>query len=174
MYPAVFKDWKVFEQVYGDMGNLPTHVFLNPLEVGDEVSFETTLGRRFYIKYAGVGQLEPLSGSRQVTFEVNGERWFFRVTDETPVLGPAMGNGGARREKLDPTNKGSIGSPMPGVVVDIKVHEKDVVKEGETLFVLSAMKMETAIKATKSGTLKRILVTPGDNVEGDDLLAEID
>ena len=49
-----------------------------------------------------------------------------------------------------------------------------VVKEGDKIAVLSAMKMETVIPATKSGTIKRLLVNAGDSVEGDDLLAVIE
>lgn len=63
---------------------------------------------------------------------------------------------------------------MSGVIVDVKVKENDEVKEGETMFVLSAMKMETAIKATRSGKVRRVLVNSGDNVDGDDLLANMD
>ena len=62
---------------------------------------------------------------------------------------------------------------MPGVVVDVKFKEGDEVSEGDTLFTLSAMKMEVVIKATVSGTINTMLVNAGDNVEGDDLLAAI-
>lgn len=47
-------------------------------------------------------------------------------------------------------------------------------QEGEPLVVLSAMKMETVIPAPASGTISRLLVTAGDKVEGNDLLAQID
>ena len=62
---------------------------------------------------------------------------------------------------------------MPGVVVDVKVKKGDVIKEGDPIAVLSAMKMETVIPATKSGEVTRLLVSAGENVEGDDLLAVI-
>jgi len=172
MYPSVFKDWQVFENVFGAMDQLPTHAFLNPMEVGDELSFKVDKGRRFYLRLAGISALDATSGSRTVTFEVNGERWFIRTTDETPTL-VLGGAGNSRRPKVDPTDEGAVGSPMPGVVVDVKVHEGAVVKAGETLFVLSAMKMETSIKAPRDGTVKTLLVNSGDNVEGDDLLATI-
>ena len=107
----------------------------------------------------------------QVTFSVNGERWFIRTTDDTPAM--AEGSSVARRAKKDPTDDGSVGSPMPGVIVDVKVKEGAVVAEGDTLFVLSAMKMETAIKAGKAGEVKSVLVNSGDNVDGDDLLAVV-
>jgi pyruvate carboxylase len=47
-------------------------------------------------------------------------------------------------------------------------------QEGEPLVVLSAMKMETVIPAPASGTVSRLLVTAGDKVDGNDLLAQIE
>ena len=172
LYPEVFKQWMVFEEVYGPMDPIPTHVFLRPMEVNDEVSFAVEKGRRVYLKLAAIGDMDN-SGSRQITFEANGERWFIRTTDETPALvaGPA---GSARREKADPFDKGHISSPMPGVIVDVRTKESDKVKEGDVLFVLSAMKMETAIQAPKDGVVTRLLVNEGDNVDGDDLLGALD
>jgi biotin carboxyl carrier protein len=63
---------------------------------------------------------------------------------------------------------------MPGVIVGMKVKLGDEVKEGETVATLSAMKMESNIPATSSGTVSRILVNIGDKVEGDDLIVQID
>ena len=63
---------------------------------------------------------------------------------------------------------------MPGVVVSVKVKPGDAITEGEPLMVLSAMKMETVIPATASGVVSRLLVTAGDKVEGNDLLALIE
>jgi len=63
------------------------------------------------------------------------------------------------------------GAPMPGVVVDVKVKVGDTVTEGEQLVTMSAMKMETAIPAPRSGVVERIMVNAGDKVDGDDLLA---
>jgi biotin carboxyl carrier protein len=62
---------------------------------------------------------------------------------------------------------------MPGQIVAVNVQEGDEVEEGQTLFKLSAMKMETEIKASISGKVTRVLVARNDSVEGDDLLAEI-
>ena len=41
------------------------------------------------------------------------------------------------------------------------------------MFVLSAMKMETNIPAPAAGYINRMLVTTGDSVDADDLLATI-
>ena len=63
---------------------------------------------------------------------------------------------------------------MPGVIVNLNVKEGDIVAEGEPLATLSAMKMDTIIPASTSGVVKHIVVNIGDNVEGDDLLVEIE
>ena len=69
---------------------------------------------------------------------------------------------------------GGVGAPMPGVVVDVKVGEGDVVSKGETLFVLSAMKMESTIVAPADGTVTSVLCAIGDNIEAEDLLATLE
>jgi pyruvate carboxylase len=174
MYPAVFQEWQTFKEVYGSMETMPTHAFLRPLEVAQEVEFETELGRKQYVKLAAISPLGDggPATSRMVTFEVNGERWFIRVSDDA-ALKSAQESGGAREKKTAAMGPGAIGAPMPGAVVKVGVKEGDEVKKGETLFTLSAMKMETAITATMDGTVEKITVTPGDTVEGDDLLAMI-
>jgi len=171
MYPAVFKEWLLYESIYGELESLPTHVFVRPMSIGDEVHFKVGDGRRYFLTLDAISDVDA-SGSRQVTFEVNGERWFIRTTDETPVM--TAGGGGARREKADSFEKGSVGCSMPGVVVDVRVKEGNEVKAGEPLFILSAMKMETTIKAPISGIVGRVLANTGDNVEADDLLAVIE
>ena len=114
-------------------------------------------------------------GTRTVTLEVNGEKWFIRTPDIVTTENSGDGSSGPakRREKKDPTEKGSVGTPMPGQIVAVNVEDGDEVKEGQTLFKLSAMKMETEIKAPFSGTITRLLAKQGDSVEADDLLAEI-
>jgi len=45
---------------------------------------------------------------------------------------------------------GSVIAPIPGVIVDIKAKLKDVVKAGDTIVVLEAMKMETVLREVES------------------------
>ena len=167
LYPDVFIDWKNFESVYGEVGSLPTHVFLNPMKEGDEIELELAAGRNFFIKCISLGQVRE-DGTRVVAFEVNGERWFMPVTDNSCL------KEGSVREKASPGQPGSVGSPMPGVVVGLKVKVGDEVTEGEAVATLSAMKMESNIPATASGTVTRVLVNIGDKVEGDDLILQIE
>lgn len=68
--------------------------------------------------------------------------------------------------------KGSISSPLPGVILDIKVKEGDEVKRGQTLMVLEAMKMENDIKSDRDGKVTKINVSKGESIlEGTDLIS---
>ena len=70
--------------------------------------------------------------------------------------------------------RGSVGAPMPGTVIDVKVKEGEHVEKGQKLLVLSAMKMEMVVSAPMAGTVKLVAVTKDMKLEGDDLLVEIE
>ena len=77
-----------------------------------------------------------------------------------PVAKPAAGGG-----------KSGVKSPLPGVILDIKVKEGDEVKKGQTIIILEAMKMENSINADKDGKVTAINVSKGESVlEGTDLV----
>jgi biotin carboxyl carrier protein len=67
---------------------------------------------------------------------------------------------------------GSVTCPIAGTVVEIKCRAGDVVKEGQILLVVEAMKMNTSIAAPASGTVKAIPVAVGDNVREGQVLVE--
>ena len=60
-----------------------------------------------------------------------------------------------------------ISTPMPGQVVKILVEEGQTVKGGETVIIVSAMKMESEYKVTKDRVVKKVLVKEGDKIDGD-------
>jgi propionyl-CoA carboxylase alpha chain len=62
--------------------------------------------------------------------------------------------------------------PMPGLVRSIAVAEGQEVKAGETLAVVEAMKMENVLRAERDGTVKKIVVKPGDTLAVDALILE--
>ena len=68
-------------------------------------------------------------------------------------------------------SKAGIKSPLPGVILEIKVKEGDMVKRGQTLLILEAMKMENDIKADRDGKVTSIKVSKGESIlEGTDLI----
>jgi oxaloacetate decarboxylase alpha subunit/pyruvate carboxylase subunit B len=64
-------------------------------------------------------------------------------------------------------------APMPGMIVGVGKKEGDKVKEGETVLVLEAMKMENALAAPVSGTITKINLGVGDHVAKNDILCLI-
>ena len=58
----------------------------------------------------------------------------------------------------------AVVSPLPGVVVDVKVAAGDVVKAGQTVAVLEAMKMENDILVECDGVVASVSVKDGDSV----------
>lgn len=84
------------------------------------------------------------------------------VEKAAPVA--AASTGGAAKAVL---------SPMPGVILDIKVKEGDAVSSGQTVIILEAMKMENEIVSEFAGTVASLKVKKGDTVDTDAVLVEI-
>ena len=63
-----------------------------------------------------------------------------------------------------PAGGHSIKTPLPGVIIDVKVNVGDTVAKGQTVVVLEAMKMENNINADRDGKVVAIQVAKGDTV----------
>ncbi len=63
-----------------------------------------------------------------------------------------------------------IKAPMPGLVVDVCISEGDVIKKGDPIIMLEAMKMENIIKSPADGIIKKINVKKGMAVEKSQVL----
>ena len=73
-----------------------------------------------------------------------------------------------------PPGHQAIESPHAGAVVDIKVQAGDTVTAGQTLFVVSAMKMESSIGASCAGVVESVApIAAGASVDGGQILAVI-
>lgn len=79
--------------------------------------------------------------------------------------GPAAAAPQAQAASAQPSGKGeTVTSPLPGVILDIRVKVGDSVKAGQTVAVLEAMKMENEIEASVSGTVTAVSAAKGDSV----------
>jgi len=88
-----------------------------------------------------------------------------------PAARPAAAPAVAPAAKPAASSKSGVKSPLPGVILDIKVKEGDEVKKGQTIIILEAMKMENSINADKDGKVTAINVSKGESVlEGTDLV----
>ena len=66
---------------------------------------------------------------------------------------------------------GRLTAPMPGKILSFSVKAGDLVKKGQPLAVMEAMKMEHTIAAPADGVVEELLYAPGDQVsEGAELL----
>ena len=113
--------------------------------------------------------------------EVNGKSYEVEMEKEAapvvkpvakPKPAPAPAAAPSAAAPVASSGKGTgVQSPLPGVIIDIKVAVGDSVKRGDTILILEAMKMENNINATKDGKVAAIHVKPGDSVlEGTDLI----
>ena len=59
---------------------------------------------------------------------------------------------------------------MPGLVVAIEVKEGEMVKAGQGVAIVEAMKMENELKAKFDGKVKKVRVKPGQAVEKDEVM----
>merc|ERR1712060_679801 len=168
MDPKVFDEYVAKSELYGDVRALPTRSFIEPMELGEEISVELEMGKVVGIKLQAVGQLNVKSATREVFFEFNGMPRSVVIADRTAQKGMVV------RVKAEPGDPGSIGAPMPGVVVESKVKVGDNVEKGTPMVILSAMKMETVVAAPMTGRIASLTVSPGDDVNAGDLIVSID
>ena len=67
----------------------------------------------------------------------------------------------------------AVSAPMPGTILSVNVKPGASVKKGDVLFILEAMKMENEIVAPCSGTVSQVVVSQGNTVDTDAVLAFI-
>ncbi|MDL2265658.1 acetyl-CoA carboxylase biotin carboxyl carrier protein subunit [Parabacteroides sp. OttesenSCG-928-G07] len=94
------------------------------------------------------------------------------VTIKRPAQAPTTSTGAPVISRpAASSNPGAIKSPLPGVILEVKCSVGDVVKRGQNLLVLEAMKMENSIPSDRDGKIISIQVNKGDSVlEGADLV----
>jgi len=97
-----------------------------------------------------------------------GHQYELEIIDaETRYLKSRKGN------DLDESDN-RISSPMPGKIMKIPVKIGDRVEAGQTVIIVSAMKMESEYKAGNKGVIKEIHVKEGDTIEGNQPLITIE
>lgn len=89
------------------------------------------------------------------------------IRAEIPVLG---GDKIEKREKGAPI---AIISPLPGNIIEILVKPGDVIRKGQTLLVMEAMKMENKIQSDNEGVVESVRVQVGSSVLQGDVLIEL-
>ncbi|HSW09831.1 MAG TPA: biotin/lipoyl-containing protein [Bacillota bacterium] len=85
-----------------------------------------------------------------------------------PTAPAARGSGQAVPVGFEP-----VRAPLPGLVVDVRVHPGDQIAVGQVVVVLEAMKMENEIASPVAGSVGEVRAAKGTTVDVGDILALI-
>ena len=111
---------------------------------------------------------------QEIKLDVNGTSYVVTVDQEIkqqrkpvvsaprPQVAPAAG--GSVQKSNAPVAGSKVTTPLPGTILDVFVNVGDTVKEGQTVVLLEAMKMENNIAAENDGVVSGIAVQTGDSV----------
>ena len=163
MYPQVFADYAARQRDYGDVSVLPTPVYFYGMEPGEEIAFDIERGRTLIVRYLARSETDR-KGECTAFFELNGQPRTVRVVDRNAAVE------GMALPKAEEGNAGHVGAPMPGRVVKVFFGVGEAVEEGDVLVAIEAMKMETVIRAERSGVVAEIVAPAGTTVDTKDLL----
>jgi biotin carboxyl carrier protein len=128
---------------------------------------------------AATWALQPDGGGRAALVDVDGAlpdlvvgvggaSLALKVTDARRKLAHAVA---ATRDASGPT---AVRSPMPGKIVKVLVRAGEVVKSGQGVVVVEAMKMENELRAPRDGTVRDVSAQEGQAVEAGQTLATIE
>jgi biotin carboxyl carrier protein len=105
--------------------------------------------------------------TRTLHADVEGQSLEFEVAPP-PTVEEAVRHAAAHSE-----GTAVLTAPMPGRVLAVRAREGAPVRAHEAVVVLEAMKMEHAVVAPLAGTLTRLVVAEGQQVQRGDVLAEV-
>ena len=166
MYPKVVEDYYKARHEHGYITRLGSHVYFHGLAIGETNKVNIEDGKTLVIKYIGLGDLNE-DGTRVVQFELNGMRREVNVVDKR------ASENIVQVKLANPDDPTEVGASIPGAVSKILVKKGDKVKENDSLAVIEAMKMETAVVAKCDGEVAEIFKAAGDNVKAGELIMVI-
>lgn len=166
LFPGPTKDFEAARATYGDISILPTLDYLYGLRPGEEHEVDIAEGKRLHIGLEAIGEPDE-RGYRTAMLTLNGQLRPVAVRDRSIAADDDAA------EKADPANPGHVAAPFQGAVT-VAVAEGDQVEAGATVATIEAMKMEAAITAPASGTVKRLAITGTRPVEGGDLILVVE
>ena len=100
---------------------------------------------------------------------LHGRSHDVEVVDERTMAIRELAGSGASAAGPTP-----VVAPMPGLVVKVEVEEGDLVRAGQGIVIVEAMKMENELRASGPGRVSRVRVAKGDAVAKDQVLVELE
>jgi pyruvate carboxylase len=166
LFPGPAKDYVSHLEVYGDTSVLSTKDFLYGLEPEIEHTVELEQGVTLLIELEAISDADE-RGMRNVLATLNGQMRPVAVRDRSVATDVKAAE---RAEKGNPHH---VAAPFAGVVT-LQVEDGEKVDAGQTVATIEAMKMEASITAQQSGTVARLAIGAVQQVEGGDLLLELE
>ena len=126
----------------------------------------TQIGKGVYrVEYAGRNELVYVAGGR-------GDRWAFwnGQVFHTAIAGPAPSHSSLPRRQ----SAQALTAPMPATVSKVLVRPGTAVKNGDTVVILEAMKMELPIRAPADAVVVAVHCHEGDQVQPDTTLVDLE
>jgi biotin carboxyl carrier protein len=103
----------------------------------------------------------------QLRIKINQNTYLLEIKDENELMLEKLGLESRVTKRTD-----EIKAPMPGMIVDVLVSKGDVVKSGQPLLVLKAMKMENIIKSPHDGVVHEIFIKKDQIIEKDAVMLQ--
>jgi pyruvate carboxylase subunit B len=163
-----------------------TNLACGPFYAANE--FNVTLhGETYHIHVTGSGQHGADTRPFYVSVDGVSEEVLVEALSEIEVFGgpsgvasgsgKARGSGGEKKapagKRPRPTRPGHVTTAMPGTIVEVLAQKGSVVKAGDPVLVIEAMKMENEVQAPIGGTVVAVFVAKGDSVTPDEMLIDI-
>ena len=105
--------------------------------------------------------------AKRFTIRINGKNFTVDIKEKFDLLLEQMGMNSSATSKIN-----HVKAPMPGLIIELKIKAGDVVKPGDQLLILEAMKMENILKSPGEGTVRNVKIKKGDSVEKGQVLIE--
>ncbi|WP_405139218.1 pyruvate carboxylase [Nocardia sp. NBC_01388] len=165
LFPAPTAEFLAHREKFGDTTGLSANQFFYGLRHDEEHRVQLDKGVTLLIGLEAISEPDE-RGMRTVMCILNGQLRPITVRDRS------IASEVPTAEKADKNNAGHIAAPFAGVVT-LAVSEGDSVTAGDTIGTIEAMKMEAAITAPRAGTVRRVAISKVQQVEGGDLLVDV-
>ncbi len=166
LFPGPTRDFDSHREQYGDTSVLTSKDYFYGLEEDLEHTVELEPGVTLLLELEAVSEPDE-RGYRTLLTTLNGQIRPVAVRDESVHTEVKAA------EKAEQGNDAHVAAPFAGVVT-LQVGEGDKVESGQTVATIEAMKMEASITAHRSGSVSRLAIGEVQQVEGGDLLVELE
>lgn len=168
LYPKVYEDYLAYLKDYGDLSRMGSDIFFHGLAEGETCEVEIAEGKIIVVKLVEIGKVDS-EGNRRLAFEVNNNRREITVHDKASGIDDNKN----QIKFADPDNVKEIGASIPGTILKVLVKEGEEIKEGQSLIIVEAMKMETNIVASSDGVVDSVFVKEKQQVKTGELLMKM-